>query len=124
MQPVKYDLSDCRVAHHNIYDVELHDGDSWVPHGQLAVMRDAVTHDGDHVRTIDYHGANHALLMWGKVGDPTFQARLNMTECGTAFVGTMSTGGGAPQAVRGLVLEQVYHTQRHLEADPAAPFRP
>jgi hypothetical protein len=124
MQPVKYDLSDCRVAHQNIYDVELHDGDSWVPHGQLAVMRDAVTHDGDHVRTIDYHGPNHALLMWGKVGDPTFQARLNLTECGTAFVGTMSTGGGAPQAVRGLVLEQVYHTQRHLEADPDAPFRP
>ena len=124
MQPVKYDLSDCRVAHHNIYDVELHDGDSWVPHGQLAVMRDAVTHDGDHVRTIDYHGPNHALLMWGKVGDPTFQARLNLTECGTAFVGTMSTGGGAPQAVRGLVLEQAYHTQRHLEADPDAPFQP
>jgi len=124
MQPIKYDLSDCRVAHHNIYDVELHDGDSWVPHGQLAVMRDAVTHDGDHVRTIDYHGANHALLMWGKVGDPTFQARLNMTECGTAFVGTMSTGGGAPQAVRGLVLEQVYHTQRHLKDAPDAPFQP
>jgi hypothetical protein len=124
MQPIKYDLSDCRVAHQNIYDVELHDGDSWVPHGQLAVMRDAVTHDGNHVHTIDYHGANHALLMWGKVGDPTFQARLNMTECGTAFVGTMSTGGGAPQAVRGLVLEQVYHTQRHLKEDPDAPFRP
>ncbi len=121
-QPIKYDLSDCRAAHNRIYDIEVHDGELWVPHGQLAVMRDALTHDGNHIHTIDYHGANHALLMRGKVGDPTFRARLNLTECGTAFVGTMSTGDGAPQAVRGTVLEQVYHTQRHLKDDPDAPF--
>lgn len=122
--PIKFHLNDCRAAHSRIYNVEVHDGESWIPHGQLAVMRDAITHDGNHIHTIDYHGANHALLMQGKVGDPTFQARLNLTDCGTAFVGTMSTGGNAPQAIRGISLEQVYHTQRHLADDPEAPFHP
>ena len=121
-QPLKYDLSHCRAAHNRIYDIEVHDGDSWVPYGQFAIMRDAITHNGSHVHTIDYHGANHTLLLRGKVDDPTFQARLNLTECGTAFVGTFSTDGGAPQAVRGAAIEQVYHTQRHLAEDPNAPF--
>lgn len=123
-QPIKYQLSDCLAAHNRIYAVELHDGDSWLPHGELAVLSDVVTHDGIHVHTTDYHGANHTLLMRGKLGDPSFQARLNLTECGTAFVGTMSTGAGVPQAVRGLALEQIYATQRHLQSDPHAPFHP
>lgn len=122
MQPVKYTLSDCRAAHNRIYDVEVHDGESWIPHGRIAVMRDAVTHNGNHIHTIDYHGPNHALLLRGMAGDPTFRGRLNMTECGTAFAGTMSTGGAAPQAVRGTSLEQVYHTQRQPADQPSAPF--
>lgn len=123
-RPVPFDLSDCRTAHGRVYDVEVHDGEAWRPHGQLVVARDMVTHDDDHVHNVEYHGANHALLIRGKAGDPTFQARLNMTECGTAFVGTMSTDGGTPKAVRGTALTQVYHTQRHLKADPDAPFQP
>ncbi|QTD96115.1 hypothetical protein [Streptomyces cyanogenus] len=123
-RPITYDLSDCRVAHGRIYDTEVYDGDEWVPHGRLAVMRDMITHDGNHIHTVDYHGPNHALLIRGKAGDPTFRARLNLTECGNAFVGTMSTGGGKPQALRGTALEQVYRTQRHLKSDPAAPFLP
>ncbi|WP_225765861.1 hypothetical protein [Inquilinus sp. Marseille-Q2685] len=121
---IKHSLADCRAAHSRIYDVEIHDGVSWKPYGRLAVMRDAVTLDERHVRSIDYHGANHALLLRGKAGDPSVQARLNLTECGRGFIGTVSTGGGVPQAVRGTALEQVYHTQRHLAADPEAPFRP
>src|SRR5260370_13675003 len=87
-------------------------------------MSDLVTHNANHVHSIDYHGPNHALLMRGRVDDPSFQARLNMTESGLAFVGTMSVNGDAPQAVRGTALKQVYNTQRHLKSDPAAPFHP
>ena len=123
-RPVPFDLTDCRAAHGRGYDIEVHDGTAWQPHGQLVVQDDTVTHDDDPVHAVTYHGANHALLVRGKAGDPTFQARLNLTECGSAFVGTMSTGGGTPQAVRGRVIEQVYHTERHLKADPHAPFRP
>ncbi len=122
LQLVSYDLSDCRTAHQRIYDVEMYDGEVWQPHSQLAVMRDAITHDGTHIHTIDYHGVNHTLLLRGKVDDPTFHARLDLTECGTAFVGTMSTGGGAPTPVRGTGLEQVYHTKRRPASDPNAPF--
>ncbi|MGW4062634.1 hypothetical protein ACWEGE_30435 [Amycolatopsis sp. NPDC004747] len=123
-RPVPFDLTDCRAAHGRVYDIEVHDGTGWQPHGRLVVQDDMVTHDEDHVHAVTYHGANHALLVRGKGGDPTFRARFNLTECGSAFVGTMSTGGGAPQAVRGRVLEQVYHTERHPKADPHAPFRP
>lgn len=123
-RPVPFDLTDCRTAHGRGYDIEVHDGAIWRPHGQLVVQDDQVAHDDDHVHTVEYHGANHALLMRGKAGDPTFRARLNLTECGSAFVGTMSTGDGIPQAVRGTAIEQVYRTERHLKADPHAPFRP
>jgi len=124
IQPIRYTLGDARSTHGHVYQVEIHDGEAWVPHGQLAVLRDAVTHDGTHIHTIDYHGANHALLLHGTADDPTFQSRLNFTDCGTGFVGTMSTVGGTPQAVRGVELEQVYRTQRHLKSDPDAPFHP
>lgn len=124
LQRVPHDLTDCRSAHGHVYQLERHDGDAWVPQGQLAVLRDAITLDGDHVRQVDYHGANHALQLHGTVDDPTFRARLNLTECGTALVGTLSTGDGAPVAIRGRELEQVYRTERHLEADPDAPFAP
>jgi hypothetical protein len=124
LRPIRYDLGDLRVAHGHLYDLEVHDGDDWVPHGQVAVMRDAITHDGTHVHTIEYSRAGQALLLRGKADDPTFQSRLNFTECGTAFVGTMSTDGGPPQAVRGVELEQTYHTERHLKSDPEAPFHP
>lgn len=124
LQPIRYDLGDLRVAHGHVYELEVHDGDDWVPQGQVVVLRDAVTHVGAHVHTIEYSHANRALTLSGKADDPTFQARLNFTDCGTAFVGTMSTGGGAPQAVRGLELEQTYTTERHLESDPDAPYLP
>lgn len=123
-QPLSYDLQDCRAAHGHIYDLEIFDGDQWVPHGQLAVMDDAITHDGIHVHTIDYHGATHALVLAGTAEDPTFQGRLNFTDTGTALVGTLSIDGAAPQALRGVELEQAYDTQRHLKSDEHAPFRP
>jgi hypothetical protein len=123
-RPVPFDLTDCRAAHGRGYDLEVHDGAGWQPHGQLVVEDDTVTHDENPVHTVEYRGANHTLLLRGKAGDPTFLARLDLTECGSAFVGTMSTGGGTPQAVRGTAVEQVYRTERHLKADPHAPFRP
>lgn len=123
-RPVPFALTDCRAAHGRGYDIEVHDGTAWRPHGRLFVQDDLVAHDDDPVHAVEYHGANHALLLRGKDDDPTFLARLNLTECGSAFVGTMSTGGGAPQAVRGAAIEQVYHTERHLKEDPYAPFRP
>lgn len=120
-QPVQFDLSDARGAHNRVYDVEVRDGADWTDGGQLVVMRDMVLHDGKHIHTVDYHGANHTLLMAGKEGDPTFRSRLDLTESGEAFLGTMSTGG-VTQAVRGTVLQSVYHTQRHLQKDPQAPY--
>jgi hypothetical protein len=123
-RPVSFDLSDARTAHGRVYNLEIHDGDKWKPHGQLVVMEDMVMHGGKHVHTVDYHGANHALLIRGKAGDPSFRARLNLTECGTALVGTMSAHNGEPQAVRGTALEVVYRTERHLKEDPYAPFKP
>ncbi|HET9874124.1 MAG TPA: hypothetical protein VFP89_16200 [Propionibacteriaceae bacterium] len=122
-QRLTYDLSDCRSAHQHIYMMEINDGDSWVPHGDLAIMRDAITHDGKHLHAIDYSGANHALLIKGKEGDSTYRAHLHLTECGTGFVGTISTGSSAPKAVRGVELEQVYQTERHLKEDSHAPFQ-
>lgn len=121
-RPISYDLHDCRAAHGHIYDLEVYDGDQWVPGGQVAVLDDAVTYDGTHLHTIDYQGANHSLLLRGKCDDPTFQARLNLTDCGTAFVGTMSAGGAHPQAIRGVEVEQVYQTRRRPQADEHAPF--
>ncbi|WP_442874467.1 hypothetical protein [Amycolatopsis sp. NBC_00438] len=50
--------------------------------------------------------------MNGKAGNPAFQARLNLTEDGNGFVGTMSADGGTPVAVRGAGIEVVYHTER------------
>lgn len=122
VQPVPFDLSDCRAAHGHIYDVEVHDGDQWASQGQLAVLRDAITLGGDHIKTIDYHGATHTFFLKGKVGDPSFRARLSLTDCGTGFVGTMSTGDGVPQPIRGVELEQVYKTERHLAEAPEAPY--
>ncbi len=88
------------------------------------MLEDAITHNGTHVHTIDYHKPNHALVLTGKADDPTFRARINLTEDGGAFVGTMSTGNADPQAIRGTGLEEVYHTKRHLKSDPHAPLDP
>jgi hypothetical protein len=121
-RPVTFDLSDARVAHERVYDIEVHNGNTWVSHGQLVVMRDMVMYGGQHIHTVDYHGANHALLIRGKADDPTFRARFNLTDGGAAVVGTMSTQGGTPQAVRGTALTEVYHTQRRPKANPSAPF--
>ncbi|HEY9292119.1 MAG TPA: hypothetical protein VIP98_12630 [Microlunatus sp.] len=121
-QPVSFDLGDCRAAHGHIYDIEVLDGDDWTSQGQLAVLRDAITLGGDHIKIIDYHGASHTLLLKGKVGDPSFQARLSFTDCGTAFVGTVSSGDGDPQPIRGVEIEQVYQTERHLAEAPEAPY--
>jgi len=120
-QIVHFDLGDARAAHNRVYDVQVRDGGEWTDGGQLVVMRDMVLHNGKHIHTVDYHGPNHTLLMAGKEGDPTFRSRLNLTESGEAFVGTMSSGG-VTQAVRGTGLQSVYRTQRHLKKDPAAPF--
>jgi len=117
IKPVQYSLKHCRVAHGRVYQVEIHDGDSWRPHGELVVTRDRVVHRGKRLRNVDYHGAHHALFLAGKADDATFRARLDLTECGTAFVGTMSTGGGAPKAVRGIDLEVVYHTEQRPKGD-------
>ena len=122
LAPKTYDLSDCRTAHGRLYEVEVHDGDAWVPAGQLAVSRETVTHDGVHVHTIDYHAANHSLQLRGKAGDPEYRGRLNLTECGTAFVGTATSRSGEIQAIRGVDLEMVYVTERHLKEAPDAPF--
>ena len=121
---VKYDLHDARATHGHIYDLEVYDGDEWVPHGQLAVLNDAITHDGTHVHTIDYHGANHTVLLRGKADDAAYLARLDFTACGTAFVGTISENGQDAQPVRGVEYEQIYDTRRHLKSDPYAPFQP
>lgn len=123
-KPVAFKLSDCSTSHDRVYDVEVHDGDTWVPDGQLVVLRDIVMRDGDHVHTVEYHGATHALVMKGKAGDPAFRARLNLTEDGNGFVGTMSADDGTPVAVRGKALEVVYHTQRRPSGDPTAPYEP
>ncbi len=122
--PVKYRLSDCRSAHDRIYEVEIYDGDRWVPHGQLAVVEDAITHDGTQVHTIDYQAPNHVLVLTGKADDPTFRAKINLTETGTAFVGTMSVRDGMPQAIRGAEVEVVYETRRRPASDPEAPMEP
>lgn len=121
-KPIAHQLSDCRTAHGRIYDTEVYDGENWVPYGQLAIAPEMISHDGAHVHTVDYHRPNHALLLRGKTDDPTFQARLNLTDCGTAFVGTFTTAEGTTQAIRGVTLEQVFHTERHLKSDPHAPF--
>src|ERR1700690_1540547 len=121
--PVRFDLGDARAAHGHLYNVEVHNGDEWVPHGQLAVLSDAITINGAHVHTIGYHGANHALTLRGTTEDPSFQARLNLTDDGSAFVGTVTTSQGT-QGIRGTELEQVYTTKRHLKSDKEAPFRP
>src|SRR5579875_2891539 len=115
-RPERFDLGDARAVHGHLYDVEVHNGDEWLPYGQLAVLRDAITINGTHVHTIGYHGANHVLLLTGTTADPSFLARLNLTDCGTAFVGTM-TAGGVTQGIRGIELEQVYVTKRHPQDD-------
>lgn len=120
--PVVHGLADCRAAHQRIYEVERFDGTAWVPDERLAVLRDAVTHGGEQVLSIGYNGATHSLALHGKVGNPSFAARLDLTACGTAFVGSMTTDGGVPQAIRGLTLESVFHTERRIVDEPDAPF--
>jgi hypothetical protein len=122
IRTVSHDLRHARAAHDRVYNVEVHDGASWVPGGRLVVTRDMVLHGGKHVHTVDYHGAHHTLSIRGKAGDPTFQAKFHLTECGNGFIGTMSTGGRAPVAVRGTGLEQVYHTKRRPKDDPTSPL--
>ena len=123
-EPLAFELSDCRTSHDRVYDVEVHDGDTWVPDGRLVVLRDLVMHDGDHVHTVEYHGATQALVLKGKAGNPAFRARLNLTEDGNGFIGTMSADDGTPVAVRGTGLEVVYHTQRRLGGEPTASYEP
>ncbi|UOZ10656.1 hypothetical protein [Amycolatopsis sp. WQ 127309] len=123
-RPVPFELGDARAAHDHVYDIEVYDGTDWVPGGRLVVLRDMVMHGDEHVHTVDYHGPNHALLIRGKADDPTFQARLNLTDCGTALVGTIATGGGAPQAVRGTALTQVYRTERQPKEALSPAFEP
>lgn len=123
-QAKRFQLRDCRAAHGHVYDLQVYDGAQWVAHGQLAVTDDSVTHDGTHIQQIEYHGANHALLLRGRTDDPSFRARLNFTDDGVGLVGTMSIGDGAPQAVRGAELSQEYHTKRHVKSDEHAPFDP
>ena len=115
---VEHSLSDCKCAHQNIYETEIYDGTSWVAHGQMVVLEDAVTHNGVHAHNIGYNGSNHSLVLQGGTGRQRYNARLNLTECGSAFVGTLAVAGDAPQAIRGVALANVFDTKRYLRPKP------
>ncbi|SHG54779.1 hypothetical protein SAMN05443575_2223 [Jatrophihabitans endophyticus] len=122
MTPVRHELADVRVLHGRVFDTEVYDGAQWVPAGRLLLSPDFVAHDDARVHTSVVRESQQALLLHGKVGDPAFRARLNMTADGTAFVGTMASGTAAPRAFRGAGLTVTYRTRRRPQDDPNAPF--
>jgi hypothetical protein len=119
---VKHGLEDCRAAHRRIYAVESYENGKWTPYKDLVVTSEGVTIGGEQVDAIEYQGANHALVLRGKQSDATFSARIDLTECGSGFVGSMSLGTSRPVSIRGAAIEAVYHTERQPQTDPKAPY--
>ncbi|MEK6423461.1 MAG: hypothetical protein V4801_28065 [Burkholderia gladioli] len=122
LKQVTHSLHDCKCAHQQIYETEIYDGNAWISHGQMVVLEDAVACNGVPAHQIDYSGSTHALVVRGGIGAQRYTARLNLTECGSAFVGTLVDAGGTISALRGTALSSVFDTQRHLKAEPNAPF--
>lgn len=122
MTPVRHELTDVRVLHGRVFDTEIYDGEQWVPSDRLVISHDFIAFGDARVHTSVVREPQQALMLHGKVNDPSFRARLHLTEDGNAFIGTVATGGETPRAFRGAGLTVVYQTRRRKVASPSSPL--